>query len=279
MFTSSPGTHESFAQPHEAKRQPTFAPIRTSEERPSTAPIKWPSEMVTDFLPPRRELPFPKPISNSAKSKILPPLPRPSYASEKIEPTTSAGSKGNHVFVTNEEHLSGRKPFPRLATPRGPTRFEPPTSRTCDLSSETDTLSDRPPTSHSVYINANATGERTSEASYYPSSDLPLPGSTSGSPQRTSSPFVQDVQTTALPGSISGSPQRTSSPFVQHVQMAALPDPAGAEQLKRYAEQNDETRMDALNRFIIDHIDDDNFMKLCQDVEACWRRTAMGRPK
>jgi hypothetical protein len=66
MFHSSPEPKE--FETRAIQRQPTFAPIRTSvePERPSTAPIEWPSDMTRKMLPPRRELPFPKPSSSPA---------------------------------------------------------------------------------------------------------------------------------------------------------------------------------------------------------------------
>lgn len=47
--------------------------------------------------------------------------------------------------------------------------------------------------------------------------------------------------------------------------------------LGRYAEQPDEVRMEAMNQFILANIEDDAFMKLCVDVESCWRRFALDR--
>ena len=48
------------------------------------------------------------------------------------------------------------------------------------------------------------------------------------------------------------------------------------ENLGNYAMQSPQGRMDALNDFMMQNIDDESFVTLCEDVEKCWTRIAMG---
>lgn len=48
------------------------------------------------------------------------------------------------------------------------------------------------------------------------------------------------------------------------------------ERLKQYAAQNDHDRVAALDAFVVDNLENEDFIKLCEDVEGCWRRVALG---
>jgi len=48
------------------------------------------------------------------------------------------------------------------------------------------------------------------------------------------------------------------------------------EGLAAYAVQSDEGRKTALNDFMMQHIDDENFLTLVQDVSTCWSRIGLG---
>lgn len=47
--------------------------------------------------------------------------------------------------------------------------------------------------------------------------------------------------------------------------------------LRQYAEQPKETRAEAIKQFILASLHDDDFLKLCVDVEACWQRQVLDR--
>lgn len=57
---------------------------------------------------------------------------------------------------------------------------------------------------------------------------------------------------------------------------ATAPGPAGEVSVQTYAAQRPEARDAALNKFMIDHLQDPAFTVLCADVESCWRRIALG---
>ncbi|CAD0088012.1 unnamed protein product, partial [Aureobasidium vineae] len=315
MFTSSPGPK--VYETRGIQRQPTFGPIRTSEEpaeRPSTAPIQWPSDMARTMPPPRRELPFPKPSSSPAKIKMLPPLPKPSYASEAAKSEKSI----------KEESRSGTSPekkispgITRLATPRGPTRFEPPASRMYNFqpSDDYNTIVNGSPGYRDIDI-SSSTIAREPDQDVVPDTDqryrssaspvhfassspkdkpLPSPESslcsspeqmTSSSPSERRSqhlahkhilwhPEIDHVEMTGH------SPQQNAqqSPNMQDVEMATTNSPQQHAQdvLRQYAEQSNETRAKAIEQFILANLEDDAFLKLCVDVEACWQRQVLDR--
>lgn len=298
MFTSSPGPK--VYQTTNIKRQPTFAPIRTSEEpteRPSTAPIEWPSDMTRKMLPPRRELPWPKPSSSPAKSKMLPPLPKPNYASEAAKPENPV-QEGDSSRASSGKKISTG--VTRLTTPRGPTRFEPPASRmynfqlsddTMTIDSETPRYNEVPSSTLCPEINQKVIAD----SDPYCGSSVSLINFTGSSPikEMPLSPERSSYSSPIQFSSSSPSERRSErlaqkhhhqNAEVQDVEMttADSPRPASPQQnaqdaLRRYADQPDEIRSEALQQFILANLENDDFLKLCVDVEACWQRQLLNR--
>jgi len=66
---------------------------------------------------------------------------------------------------------------------------------------------------------------------------------------------------------------------MQDVEMttASSPQQSAQDALRRYADQSDETRAEAIKQFILASLEDDAFLKLCVDVEACWQRQVLDR--
>ncbi|CAD0115363.1 unnamed protein product [Aureobasidium uvarum] len=56
-----------------------------------------------------------------------------------------------------------------------------------------------------------------------------------------------------------------------------LPQQEAQDALRQYAEQSNETRAKAIEQFILANLEDDAFLKLCVDVEACWQRQVLDR--
>jgi hypothetical protein len=295
MSTSSPGP-KAF-ETRSIQRQPTFAPIRTSEEpaeRPSTAPIEWPSDMTRKMLPPRRELPFPKPNSSPAKTKMLPPLPKPSYASEARKPD-SAVQEGKQSRASPEKRVQAG--ITRLTTPRGPTRFEPPASRLYNFQPSDDamTLDNETPlysdmTSSTVRLETNQDTVASSDQLYRSSASPVNFASSSSSPDNKFPSSPERSFYSGLDQMSSSSPSERRSerlaqkqihqkPETQDIEMttASSPRQSAQDALRQYAEQPDETRSEAITQFILASIEDDAFLKLCVDVEACWQRQVLDR--
>jgi hypothetical protein len=295
MFTSSPGP-KAF-ETRGIQRQPTFAPIRTSEEpaeRPSTAPIDWPSDMTRKMLPPRRELPFPKPSSSPAKSKMLPPLPKPSYASEAAKPEKTV-QESSQISALPEKTIQAG--ITRLTTPRGPTRFEPPASRLYNFqpSDDATTLDNESPRysdlSSSTMSPAIHQEVAASSDQLYRSSASPVHFASSSSSPNNKLPSIPERSFySSLDQIQSSSPSERRSerlahkqihqePEMQDVEMATAGSPQQSAQdaLRQYADQSDETRSEAITQFILASLEDDAFLKLCVDVEACWQRQVLDR--
>ncbi|KAI5254084.1 hypothetical protein E4T42_02668 [Aureobasidium subglaciale] len=310
MFTSSPGPKE--YETRNIQRQPTFAPIRMSaesEHRPSTAPIEWPSD-ITRKWPPRRELPFPKPSSSPARTKMLPPLPKPSYASEAAKSELTA--KGENVSRSSPEKPPLAHPgITRLATPRGPTRFEPPASRMYNFRQQDDDMavdSDTAMHDESRFASPSdktAVDSRASSSTLAPQLNADV-GSDSDQRYHSSVSAVHPIGS-GVTNKLSSSPERTyhsgleytpaSSPSekysqrlaqkhsreqadMQDVEMTTIESAAQRDaqaELKYHAELPREKRMETINQFILASIENDEFLKLCVDVEACWQRKVLDK--
>ena len=106
--------------------------------------------------------------------------------------------------------------------------------------------------------------------------------------RRSASPELLPVS----PGTISPStdlfPSGRTSPNIpsslpspaRHVPFLAshpsAPGPGDAASLAAYAAHGDEERAVALDRFVCENLRDEGFLKLCEDVDACWRRVGLG---
>jgi hypothetical protein len=49
-----------------------------------------------------------------------------------------------------------------------------------------------------------------------------------------------------------------------------------AEELSAYSKQPDDTRLGNINKFIFDHLEDDNFLTLVNDMQMAWARIGTG---
>ena len=243
--------------------------------------------MTRKMLPPRRELPWPKPSSSPAKTKMLPPLPKPSYASEAAKPDQTM-QEGTSSRASPEKKI--HTGTTRLTTPHGPTRFEPPASRMYNFHSSDDTMtvdSETPkygkasPSTMSPEIKRDTI---TSSDQLYRGSASPV-HFTGSSPIKETPLSPERSFYSSLDQMSSSSPSERRSERlaqkhsqqkseVQDVEMTTADSPQQSAQdaLKQYAEQSDETRKKAIEQFILASIEDDDFLKLCVDVEACWQR-------
>ncbi|KEQ60237.1 uncharacterized protein M437DRAFT_77661 [Aureobasidium melanogenum CBS 110374] len=287
-FTSSQGPKE--YDTRSIQRQPTFAPIRTSEgpvERPSTAPIEWPSDMTRKMLPPRRELPFPKPSSSPAKTKTLPPLPKPSYVSEAAKPDRSVPEENSSRASPENKTEHG---ITRLTTPRGPTRFEPPASRMYNFNPKDDPMVvDSPGTSETITLAHMSNQDVLADSDQRCGSSVSPVYFTGSSPEDKlpSSPERSFFSSRDQMTSSSPSERRSQRLAQKHIQQdtemqdmgmtTSSTQQSAQDALRQYAEQPKETRAEAIKQFILASLHDDDFLKLCVDVEACWQRQVLDR--
>ncbi|PNS14178.1 hypothetical protein CAC42_6691 [Sphaceloma murrayae] len=61
--------------------------------------------------------------------------------------------------------------------------------------------------------------------------------------------------------------------------LAEITNDSGREQQRQladYAAQTEQQRGEALNRFVVDNLRNDDFLQLCRDMEGCWRLLGLG---
>ncbi|KAF2091341.1 hypothetical protein K490DRAFT_32910 [Saccharata proteae CBS 121410] len=71
-------------------------------------------------------------------------------------------------------------------------------------------------------------------------------------------------------------PNRMGTPQLGTIDEHEEARPITAPSLSAYAAQPYETRRRDLDQFVADSLNDDDFITLCEDVGACWRRFALG---
>lgn len=110
-----------------------------------------------------------------------------------------------------------------------------------------------------------------------PSHHIPIPSSEDPLPLRS----LSDAEQNALPASPSlaiPTPAHSEASYHDRIITELSNDTRGNSDnhLQLFASQSDEDRMMILNDFMMQHINDDTFIKLVEDVEACWVRVGLG---
>lgn len=91
----------------------------------------------------------------------------------------------------------------------------------------------------------------------------------SANPSRTTSPDRSDSMSPVKRSNADQDPTMSAHAAIRSVVR-------DTDSLKLYAEQSLEDRQTALDEFMVENIENPNFMVLCKDVENCWRRIALG---
>jgi hypothetical protein len=225
-------------------------------------------------LPPRRELPFQRPsMPQSAGSDGSRPSSRPS--------TGLMGPPPLPQRVADLRPASSRTAIPELELPPLPKPTlsagaqqqpswmqQPPRTPNQDQSP--------PPSSQAspnIYEDKENRPPSNSSSSFSP---LSYKRPTTG-PLSSLSDVARNMHHTESHSPLATPP--TSSTFHQPHMSAetrgALQLVAGSD-LTDYAMQSPEDRRAVLNEFIFKHLEDDNFITLVEDMEACWARVGMG---
>jgi hypothetical protein len=256
---------------------------RSSLYRPSLPPSLSMPETLEHEMPPRRELPFKRPGSHqssssrpSTTSKSVyynanggssdPPMASsfssPARKSGVFRPATAASAKSAAVpkvaqpadarpqshASTLRKNSSG-KTNAKVTKPTAPqSTFRRP-SDLGELLRITKPLSERSPNSNKV-----SRTDSTADAAY----ELDTPPGTSSSPSKANAHEV------AAPGHLSDS---------SITQAGAATE---ATSLANYASQSREDRQTVLDEFMISKLEDPNFAVLCEDLDTCWRKIALG---
>ncbi|KAI9666054.1 MAG: hypothetical protein M1821_003989 [Bathelium mastoideum] len=235
-------------------------------QRPATAPLEHPVDYISQELPPRRELPFKssssgRSIGSSGKDREsrssstaleLPPLPQPRVLDDSRVASQNAAAK--------TVGKQGRKPARGRGGSRGSSNA---------VGSRSGAEPDWVPSSSSVFGRSSSPSLPTTSLV----GKTTYPSDSRGDDIGRSSDRDWGVEGVQSMSHEATAPQKTA-PNVSRSAASINEDEAG---LKAYASQNGEDRMDALESMICDLINNDDFLKLSEDVEACWRRIGLER--
>lgn len=299
---------------HARVNPPASGTLHSSDSmnlRPSSAiSMNSPATTIPGYteheLPPRRELPFKRPESRrtgsdasssrpGSASLSLPPLRRPSMkmdgpgplAHQETQQTSKQRpmSMGGHGSPLAQAHLAAERPSSALTSlstleanmRRGPTLGNTTIAATQRQAVDRAVPSSLVPTPTNDFIFGKQPGGN-------------WPRAMNLNRQTTNSDAPHEVS--PIPTAVEASPEQGQSP-IRHAEAHAadhLPQaqestasnvtngmsPQEWEQLSRYAAQDQESRLAIMDDFIVAHLNDPAFSTLCQDVEVCWRRVALG---
>jgi hypothetical protein len=257
----------------------SFMATQCLNDRPDTAPLMNRPDTAEAALPPRRELPFTRPSmprsagsdgsrpSSRPSTGLMGPPPLPARVAS-LRPTSSRAA-------TSETELPPL-PKPTLVTsaqPQPSWMQQPPRTPTQDQSP--------PPSSQaSVYHDDQENRPLSSSSSNF--SPLSYKRSTSNvSPStRPLSPLSNVTQNRPRTNSRSPlSTPPTSSTFHQPqvlTEVGGMTQFTADDSLAEYVMQPEEDRRAALNEFIFQNLENDNFLTLLEDIETCWARAGLG---
>jgi len=261
---------------------------RTSLYRPSLPPSLRMPETLEHEMPPRRELPFKRPGSHQSsssrpsttpksvyynatggssdppmtlsmssparKSGVNWPVTAASAKSDAAPKVTQPVEKAQAIHARPQSHAStlrktssGKtnakiaKPDVRQSTFRRPSDLN-------EFMRINKPLAERSPNSNKV-----SRMDSTADAAY----ELETPPGTASSPSKTN------------PHEAAGVGRMSDSSTTQR----GIPEAAS---LAGYASQSQEDRQAVLDEFMISKLEDPNFTMLCEDVDTCWRKFALG---
>lgn len=267
-------------------------------------------------MPPRRELPFKRPGSHqsassrpstSAKSTAGADSSEPTVASSTLSPAESISAHRpatasplkrpiapSHLEPTKKALAVEMRPQSHGSLLSSASSFLKPTSastndgtfrRPSDLGEllrNSKPLAERSPNSNRV-----TRMDSTADAQY----ELETPPGTSSSLSKTTAHAVVSSSPTRIDGRLATSSSRPDNHAVP-----AVPGPStistdslarastvvqgpvdGADTaLADYASQSREDRQAVLDEFMVSKLEDPNFAVLCEDLDSCWRRIALG---
>ncbi|KAH8427730.1 uncharacterized protein LDX57_005439 [Aspergillus melleus] len=241
------------------------APVR----RPSTATTCYDTNSLEAILPPKRKLPFLQPAPPRA-----PTVPESSTMRSQIPPVESMIENAestqsgvcNLVLTTSLELGSN---------PREGANCRPATSAGHIFRKPDQT-------GRSTDVNARAIAPAPKRTKISP------PENPSTLPKPTSIPISLPTEPSPVPSCLppnqqhhepGNSAQSTSAPNISFPEEdAERQDLAPAlANLSSYLSAPTAERTKSLENWICQHIEDDGFIQLCQDVESIWRRIAVGK--
>ncbi|KAI9871490.1 MAG: hypothetical protein M1830_002859 [Pleopsidium flavum] len=308
----SAGTLSSTIHQNCTNSQVSFPQEAEVAPRPWTAPVSQVSDSLSQFLPPRRELPFDKPAAGSSSKSTtgntglktselgqdLSPPPKPTVAKKS---GTRGAKQPPKIKGRAQKPLQAKKgkssPQKEVADRNSKTTGEEASIQSlgATLLVVADGQSNVPApsvssSSKATLVEVAPPGRKRPLSELEASEDngrRPL----AATPQRSVSGIPSQMQPNQmefdLPTVTTNQPESPNAiedvsaeyldridTFVSKHMSRPPPDANGS--LAGYAAQSDEDRMAAIDDMICQNIMDDDFLKLCEDVENSWRRIGLG---
>ncbi|KAF2223453.1 hypothetical protein BDZ85DRAFT_109657 [Elsinoe ampelina] len=197
------------------------------------------SSSLTNLIPSRRSLPagFPPPSNSPTSSSHFPPPQGSTYRSPA--PTSS-------TRVTRSSSQSSRI-------------TSPPRPLSAAIAAPAATIQSRP-----LILDERTTLIPPSANDYRPTNVFPTPLATS--PETTLPHLTSSYHR----------PDNDTNPTVSRLEELAKSQGMNHEQLGLYAAQPQGQRQNVLDAMIVENLQNEDFKQLCRDVDACWRRVALG---
>lgn len=263
---------------------------------PATA---WPAtgsslvfaETLEHEIPPRRELPFPRPDSrrsagSSTSSRprsalALPPLPKPRTSPQKPASSLTEMRPPSMPISPARPHTSSpqKRSFADMDSALSCDR--PSTASPLKTASATKCSSPQAPAKKLVRMDQLLDGRKASLQQKVPTSKVPRMDSLADAPGEEDELFMRkDPSPSKVPtqrGSMSPL-RRTNTDQDSTVNAYAAINSAvqRSSSLQQYAAQSLEDRQAALDEFMVQNLENPDFVTLCKDVENCWKRIALG---
>ena len=249
------------------------------------------------MIPPRRELPFKRPSSKQSGLSQEGSSGRPVSSAEILKPVFAKQATSGQQIVTHEQlktssvtHMTPMN-APPAAPPGDLVTIEQPkivnrpdkadaeseaaTNKKVRLSTTEGKIANKPAKKpRSLKTMASKPANRpTSAAGVKKVAGGPSPSSGSANIDEFGKNILNDLST-----DIENAFSNVNTTMAGIVPTTALSMPASDRvTLANYAAKPFDERMDVLQQMIIEGIQDDNFVTLCEDVSACWQRIGLAR--
>lgn len=243
-------------------------------------------------IPPRRELPFKRPESRQSGSgsgsrpgtaaKAMPPLPKPKLVKEgsgtpirtdsasptkemlSSRPSTASPLKRTFNALDEEaarpQTAAASSPIKRSAAPRDRSPIRPLSPANTAASPENTAR--KPTRMDELLYGRKPLAERSTNTK------VPRLDSLADAPHETVSPPTSPAKNVA-----GGQHGPTTNAYAS---IRSQMHDSNEVSIEEYATQSLQDRQAALDEFMVQNLENPAFTKLCEDVENCWRRIALG---
>ena len=267
-----------------------------SELRASTSASRY--ETLEHEIPPRRDFfPFKRPESQhsvtgpivsrpTSSALTMLPLPKPSLvksrpasahridsgppAAEKLSSRPSTASplkRGYSAMVDDADVMSTDASRPN-AEPVATAKSSSPLAR---VHEDLEASSRRPSRMNELLYGRKALADRSANTA-----KIPRMGSLTDAPHELVSPPPTSPARKLATNTVKTRPSISRNDFAVEARAQASSATAQEVSLGEYAVQSLQDRQAALDTFMMENLENPAFTKLCEDVEGCWRRIALG---